>query len=151
MAKLIGTQSDLLVGDASDEPIEEVCAMVSFNVSNDLLMEPDEAASQFSKSVYFKKADIREALRAEIEAYFESKSYELSQKQKDLFCSIWSKIDQEKKKKQLSKLEEEDDDMIKTLFNNTDAHGGSIDQESLAKELESGCYMLLPRSFAAKN
>ena len=54
--------------------------MVSFNVSDDLLMEPDEAAAQFSKSVYFEKADLGEALRAEIEAYFSNKSYELSQK-----------------------------------------------------------------------
>ena len=60
--------------------MQEVCAMVNFNVSDDLLMEPDEAAAEFSKSVYFEKADIGEALRAEIEAYFSNKSYELSQK-----------------------------------------------------------------------
>ena len=38
--------------------------MVSFNVSDNLLMEPDEAAAQFAKTVYFEKADIGEALRA---------------------------------------------------------------------------------------
>ena len=134
---LIRSQPDVVVGNETDVPMEkQTCTIVFNNCSDEQLMDSDKAASEFSQSVYFKQADIGEALRAEIQAYFSNERYELLQEQMDLFCSIWSEIDQAHKKKQLSKLEEEDDKMIKTLFENTKAHSGSIDQEKLVKELE---------------